>query len=664
MLYRVLSICFLAAFTAASINEAAAQTPPTNMQLFLLMGQSNMAGRGEITEQDLITHPRIWMLTQDNRWVPARDPVHYDRSFAGVGLASQFARDLAAAEPSTNIGLIPTAVGGSTIAEWAPGTTYYNNAVARTRAAVANGSLAGILWHQGESNSNTSGASIYLARFAELMGRLRADLNAMQVPVVIGQLGLFRTEHAALNPTLAKIPERVPRTSFATAEGLTHKGDNLHFDTPSLYEFGHRYILEWATVRTWLNFEAERLAFQLSGGSRALASHVEASEGGHTLFQPSSFGQYVQFTLPDVPAGTYVVKLRFHRHPDRGRFKVSIDGVAIGGENDQYSKYTYSSEPTLGTVTFASAGQRLIRVIASSSSTTSKQLSVDAIVLVPQGATTPEPTPPKPGTFEAETLAVTRTGGTATLHSEPGASGGRWMKFFPTSFGQSSDFTVTGVQAGTYTVRFLYKGDPDRGRCTVRVDGVQLGAEVDQYQSYSEFRGTTLGSLSFATAGSHTFRVTSSSSSRTSKNLSIDAFVLEPQSTQTLEGETIPRTLSGGTTSSSLDSRASGGQWLKYYPSAFGQSISFTLANIPAGTYEIRYRYKRDPDRGRCIVRVDAAPAGAEIDQYSSSSDFHEAVLGTFSWTTSASHVVQLTSSSSRGTSKNLSIDAFYVVPR
>ena len=50
---------------------ASAKTPPTNPQLFLLMGQSNMAGRGKITEQGLVTHPRIWILTQDNRWVLA-----------------------------------------------------------------------------------------------------------------------------------------------------------------------------------------------------------------------------------------------------------------------------------------------------------------------------------------------------------------------------------------------------------------------------------------------------------------------------------------------------------------------------------------------------------------------------------------------------------------
>ena len=35
---------------------------------------------------------------------------------------------------------------------------------------------------------------------------------------------------------------------FVSAEGLNHRGDNLHFDTPSQYELGRRYFEEFCKM--------------------------------------------------------------------------------------------------------------------------------------------------------------------------------------------------------------------------------------------------------------------------------------------------------------------------------------------------------------------------------------------------------------------------------
>jgi hypothetical protein len=644
-----------------------AQTPPTNLQLFLLMGQSNMAGRGEITANDLVTHPRIWMLTQDNTWVPARDPVHYDRDYAGVGLASQFARDLAAAEPNTHIGLIPTAVGGSKISEWAYGSLNYNNAVARTRAALANGTLAGILWHQGESDATASGAAAYLDRFSTLMGRLRADLAAYRVPIIAGELGKFRAEHATINPTLAQIPDRVPLAGFATSEGLTDKGDALHFNTPSLYEFGHRYILQWATVDSWHNFEAERLSSRVSGGALTVSATAQASAGNFARFAPTAFGQYVELTLPNVASGTYVVKFRFHRHVERGRCTVSIDGQQLGGEIDQAGSASYSSQLTLGPITFNTSGDRLVRITSTSSGTISKVLSADAIVLEPQPGAPPPPETAK--VYEAEALTKTLSGGSSTSYGEQPASAGRWLKFFPTAFGQAISFTIPNVSAGTYELRYRYKRDADRGRCTVWLDGVQRGAEIDQSAATPEFVEMSLGAVTWPASGNHTVRVVASSSSGSSRNLSMDAFILVPTGGPadgpiTFESDVIPKALSGGSSISYAEQAASGGRWLKFFPTAFGQSITFTLAGVPAGSYEVKFRYKRDPDRGRTTVWLDGAQISGEIEQYAATAAFSEVSLGMVTWTEAGNHTLRLVASGSSGSSKNISSDAFILVPK
>lgn len=223
-----------------------AQPKPEHMRLFLLIGQSNMAGRGPITPADRVPHPRVFMLTKDLAWVPAVDPVHFDKpELIGVGLASTFARVVADAEPDTVVGLIPAAFGGSALDEWRPGQPHYVNAVARAKEAMKHGQLAGILWHQGESDADPEHIATYAIRFQKMIAQLRADLGAENVPLVVGELGHYRPEFAGMNAVLATLPRSVPLCAFVSSAGLTDKGDHLHFNTPSLHEFGRRYAAAW-----------------------------------------------------------------------------------------------------------------------------------------------------------------------------------------------------------------------------------------------------------------------------------------------------------------------------------------------------------------------------------------------------------------------------------
>jgi len=225
---------------------AAAQTEvPKDLELFLLIGQSNMAGRGAVGPEDRTPLPRVFALNEKMEWVPAVDPLHFDKpEIAGVGIGRSFARVLTKEWPDAKIGLIPAAFGGSALNEWSGEGKHYPNAIRRAREAMKAGRLRGILWHQGEADSGKEElARTYRERFAALAARLRADLNAPDVPVVVGQLGpFFAAPYAALvNEQLALVPLLVPRSGFVPSSGLAHKGDNVHFDTPSLHEFGRRY---------------------------------------------------------------------------------------------------------------------------------------------------------------------------------------------------------------------------------------------------------------------------------------------------------------------------------------------------------------------------------------------------------------------------------------
>lgn len=229
--------------------HAATPAAPDNMQLFLLIGQSNMAGRGAVEAADKVPHPRVFVLNKELAWAPAIDPLHWDKpERIGVGLASTFARVIADAKPEAKIGLIPAAFGGTSLDQWAIGGELYTNAVARAREAMKHGKLAGILWHQGESDAAADKLATYPERFVKMIAQLRADLGANEVPLVIGEIGRFHASGKEVNAVLTKLPARVPVCGCVSAEGLGDQGDKVHFDTPAYREFGRRYAQAWTAL--------------------------------------------------------------------------------------------------------------------------------------------------------------------------------------------------------------------------------------------------------------------------------------------------------------------------------------------------------------------------------------------------------------------------------
>ena len=236
-----IAICFL------SVLASKQPQPPGDLQLFLLIGQSNMAGRGIVEAQDREVLSHIFVLDKSLEWAPAIDPLHFDKpAIAGVGLGRSFAKELAAASPGASIGLIPAAFGGTTLLQWQRDGALYEEAVRRTKAAMRSGTLRGILWHQGEGDADSAEkASTYRDRFSQFISGLRQDLGAPDAPVVVGELGRFFSDRApygkVVNEQLALISRTVPRVALASSFGLRDKGDGVHFDSVSLRELGTRY---------------------------------------------------------------------------------------------------------------------------------------------------------------------------------------------------------------------------------------------------------------------------------------------------------------------------------------------------------------------------------------------------------------------------------------
>ncbi|HVM49135.1 MAG TPA: sialate O-acetylesterase [Candidatus Acidoferrum sp.] len=271
MLTRTLLCACLTALVAAVRADAdtnSVQLPvKAEFHLYLLMGQSNMAGRGKIEPEDRTPHPRVVVFTANGQWEPAIEPVTHDKpAMLGAGPGLAFGKAMARKEPRVSIGLVPCALGGTPLRRWEPGADLYSNAVQRAELAMRDGTLKGILWHQGESDSVTStNARTYGERLAHMVAEFRRDLGCPNLPFVAGQIGRFLyergPEHAPyariVNDAVARLPKDLPAAAYVSSKGLKDKGDMLHFNSASQRELGRRYAKAMLKLQALANRKAK-----------------------------------------------------------------------------------------------------------------------------------------------------------------------------------------------------------------------------------------------------------------------------------------------------------------------------------------------------------------------------------------------------------------------
>ena len=211
----------------------------------------------------VINGHEIMCFGANDQWIAASDPLHYDKPQAvGVGPGLSFAKliaELDIVDSNRKIGLIPCAVGGSSIREWLPkhihiehdaviemdretkesgydsGETadgHFETAIARTRLSMhtpfepiskrlhslhspedldGNGmngihgvcdgldiELKAILWHQGESDCDSQqNANLYIECATMLFEHFRTELGEDNIPIIVGGLGDFLGQNAS-----------------------------------------------------------------------------------------------------------------------------------------------------------------------------------------------------------------------------------------------------------------------------------------------------------------------------------------------------------------------------------------------------------------------------------------------------------------------------------
>ncbi len=230
--------------------------------VFLLLGQSNMAGYSKAEPADKVEDERIQVLgfddcaatgRQTNEWDVAVPPLHECWNGA-LGPGDYFAKTLVDALPEGDtIGLVPCAISGERIETFMKvGGTKYEWILERARMAQqAGGVIEGMLFHQGESNC---GDPAWPGKVGTLVEDLRADLGASSAPFLAGELP-YDGNCSNHNPLVNDIPNVITNAHVVSARDLVvDPADtewNLHFDHDSQVTLGARFADTMTRALGW-----------------------------------------------------------------------------------------------------------------------------------------------------------------------------------------------------------------------------------------------------------------------------------------------------------------------------------------------------------------------------------------------------------------------------
>lgn len=236
------------------------------MDVFLLVGQSNMKGRGEIDMKPTIDKNILFFHSKKQKHYIARDPLHAQgtpdmidgKDNSGTGPGMSFAQGLRKKNPDMNILLVPAAVGGAPIASYGIKGKFYTRSLLLTKNAIKQSkvktNIKAILWLQGESDSTDKLYKSYEEKLLDLVDRYRKDLRNPTLPFIACTVGSFITSKRfnrtkEINQTLLTLPKKRKYTACIDARDIKgHIGDSLHYNTKSQVEIGKRFAKEYLKI--------------------------------------------------------------------------------------------------------------------------------------------------------------------------------------------------------------------------------------------------------------------------------------------------------------------------------------------------------------------------------------------------------------------------------
>lgn len=247
-------------------DDSGSPAPVVPLRVYLLAGQSNMAGIGQVTglpPSQRTAQPDVelyWSGLPGWRALEPSSP-YSSGSARYTGPEVSFGRALADARPDARILLVKHAVGGTDLAQyWYPGESRddhaqgegYRTWLATVEAALADldargevWEVAGMAWMQGESDAtNEDWANRYQENLAHLVARVRSDLAQPALPFVLGLIDC--TDVCAWRETVRgaqqAVAEADPRIFTIETEDLgLYPADHWHYQGLGVRVMGERF---------------------------------------------------------------------------------------------------------------------------------------------------------------------------------------------------------------------------------------------------------------------------------------------------------------------------------------------------------------------------------------------------------------------------------------
>ena len=241
------------------------------MKVFLLAGQSNMAGRapsaevgepaGESTiRMDYVCSFALDVMTphRSQGWEPLGvSPEHEGIVCPHFGPEIGFGRGLIEAYPREPMALIKHSRGATNLAEdWHPeattGKQLYRDFIEQVRSAQSRLEAAGesceieaMVWCQGEADSTRlEWAEAYKTNLQHLFAATRADLGGEKLPILLVLSGDGKANPAMADAEIVRQAQRKvasadSQVTLVNADDLTLL-DHVHYDAASQLKLGHR----------------------------------------------------------------------------------------------------------------------------------------------------------------------------------------------------------------------------------------------------------------------------------------------------------------------------------------------------------------------------------------------------------------------------------------
>lgn len=180
------------------------------------------------------------------------------KSKGGFGPELGLARTLVTREKKP-LAILKTAFSGTSVAgDWAiekTGETQncYRAMLEETKLALEAAKQKGVqlrfralVWVQGESDANAKDAPLYAANLTRMLERLRADLNAPEMALLIGVNTRFGNGNNPFMPRVIEsqksVASSLPRARYVDTEGAeTLPPSHTHFTAQGTLEVGRRY---------------------------------------------------------------------------------------------------------------------------------------------------------------------------------------------------------------------------------------------------------------------------------------------------------------------------------------------------------------------------------------------------------------------------------------